>query len=307
MSRAAPNSAASKIAALVRATRPLAHANIAPPILYGQALAFAATGSFSLEGLAIAHGFGVLDHLFIVLANDYADRHGDAKNRTFTPFSGGSRVLPEGALAPATIRTLALASALALLLGSLALAATHPLLPWLAAAAIALMLAYSYPPLRLSYRGGGEWLQALGVGVVLPLVGFHAQGGTLAGAPWLALLPTAAMGLAGNVLTALPDEPADRDAGKRTWAVRRGIARAQRELLALIAIAILLGAACVPLASPLTRALVTALPLAFLATALPLQRAARPGAPGMTHLMLVLGAASTGAIVAWTIALFAGA
>lgn len=299
--------AASKIVALVRATRPLAHANVAPPLLYGQALALATTGTFSLEGLVIAQAFGVLDHLFIVLANDYADRHDDASNRTFNAFSGGSRVLPDRALAPATVLGGAIAAGLALLGGALFLAPERPLLPWLAGLAIALLLAYSYPPLRLSYRGGGEWLQALGIGVVLPLVGFHAQGGGLDVVPWAALVPTLAMGLAGNVLTSLPDEPADRAAGKRTWAVRRGLVRAKRDLVALVAIAIALGAVCVPIEPHLARVLVTALPLGALGTALPFLDAARPGsAAAMMRFMIAIGVASTGAIVAWTIALFVG-
>ena len=67
-----------RISAWLQAARPLAHANIAPPILLGQALAFAAGSPFDPAMAAIAHSFGVLDHLYIVFANDYADREGDA-------------------------------------------------------------------------------------------------------------------------------------------------------------------------------------------------------------------------------------
>ena len=209
--------------ALLQATRPLAHANIAPPILYGQALALATTGAFSWRALLLAQIFGVVDHLFIVFANDFADREADARNQGFNVFSGGSRVLPEGRLSPRQVLGLAVACSLLLVAMTLPFAPDHPLLPVLAIVAIVLLLAYSYPPLALSYRGGGEWLQALGVGLVLPLVGFHAQEPSLAAVPLLAFVPSTVLGLAGNVLTSLPDEPADREVGKRTWAVRRGV------------------------------------------------------------------------------------
>lgn len=231
----------STIASLVRAARPLAHGNVAPPILYGQALAYAATGHFSWRALALAQAFGVIDHLVIVFANDYADREADARNTTPTPFSGGSRVLPDGELAPRTIGVLALAASAALLVLSVAAIGMAPALPWLALAALALIFAYSYPPLRLSYRGGGELLQGLGVGVVLPLVGFVAQGGTLDATVVWPLAPTFVLGLAGNVLTSIPDGDADRAAGKGSPAARWGVARARRVSVGLHVLGVGLG------------------------------------------------------------------
>jgi 1,4-dihydroxy-2-naphthoate octaprenyltransferase len=191
-----------------------------------------------------------------------------------------------------------------LVAGTLPFVFERPLLPILALAAVGLMLAYSYPPLALSYRGGGEWLQALGLGVVLPLVGFHAQEPSLAAIPWPALVPPLVLGLAGNVLTSLPDEPADRATGKRTWAVRRGADRSPRDLLALIALAIALGAVLVPFRSDLARVIATALPLCALGIAMPLVPRARPASrSGMLSFMLAAGAASTGALIAWTLAI----
>ncbi|MDQ3033894.1 MAG: prenyltransferase [Myxococcota bacterium] len=289
--------------ALLQAARPLAHGNIAPPLLYGQALAYVMTGAFSWRMLVLAQVFGLVDHLFIVFANDFADREADARNATFNVFSGGSRVLPEGRLSPRLVLLLAIALSGILVAGTLPFALERPLLPILALAAVGLMLAYSYPPLALSYRGGGEWLQALGIGVVLPLVGFHAQEPSLAAIPWLALVPTLVLGLAGNVLTSLPDEPSDREAGKRTWTVRRGMDRAPRDLVALIALAIVLGAILVPFPSHLARVVATALPLGALGTAIPMMPRGRPDRRALLLFMIATGAASTGALVGWTIAI----
>ncbi len=224
------------LGAWIQASRPLAQANLAGPLLLGQALAYRITGRFDLRVLALVAVWGVLDQLFILWANDVADREHDGAERTL--FSGGSGVLVEGKLTPGALRRGALA-AYGLLGGlsfALALGRSAWLVPlWLAAGA--LVHAYSYPPLRLSYRGYGEHLQALGVGVVLPLVGYAAQAGELGSLPKGFLVATYLLGWAGNVATALPDHAADARAKKRTWPVRFSPGPAGRYGLLLTALA----------------------------------------------------------------------
>jgi hypothetical protein len=143
--------------AWIQAARPLAQLNIALPLLLGQALAFAALGRFSLGWMYLTGLFGVLVQLVIVFVNDFADRETDKLNTTFSRFSGGSRVLPEGKLAPATLRSAALVALAALMAMSGGLAvAGRPWAPVLALAAALLVWAYNHPPLRLAYRGHGE-------------------------------------------------------------------------------------------------------------------------------------------------------
>ena len=280
--------------ALIRAARPLAHANIAPPILYGQALAFATTGHFSWTALVIAQGFGVIDHLVIVFANDYADRDADVLNLAPTPFSGGSRVLPDGELAPRTVRDVAIGCAAALVgLSWLAMPALVPL----AIAALALIGTYSYPPLRLSYRGGGELLQGLGVGVVLPMVGLVAQRAPIDANVIAWLVPTFVLGVAGNVLTSIPDADADRAARKASPAARWGVPRARIASIALHLLAMLLGAALVP------RAAIGAglgIALTLLAAALPRTESRR----ATLGFLIVSGASESAALLAWSALLF---
>jgi 1,4-dihydroxy-2-naphthoate octaprenyltransferase len=144
-------------------------------------------------------------------------------------------VLVEGQLPARTLGLAALVCAGALLALSVGLAVARgaPLLVPLAVAAVALLWAYSYPPLRLSYRGGGELLQMVGVAGVLPLYGYVAQGGALAGFPWalVALLLPTHLGCA--IATALPDEPSDRESGKSTLPARVGGERAAWVIVAL--------------------------------------------------------------------------
>jgi 1,4-dihydroxy-2-naphthoate octaprenyltransferase len=220
--------------AWIQASRPLAQANLAGPVLLGQALAFERTGRFGWPWLAALFGWTILDQLVIVWGNDYADRAHDMGGSSKTPFSGGSGVLPEGKLRPRSLRRAAIgAYALLLALGvALAVLRTVWALPLTLAAGL-LLWAYSYPPLRLSYRGHGEHLQALGIGVVLPLLGFAVQAGGLGAFPWEALIPTYLFGFAGNVATALPDVGLDRKAQKRTWPVRYGVSRSRWLCLAI--------------------------------------------------------------------------
>ncbi len=233
--------------AWIRAARPLAHANIAPPLLLGQALAVAQGAPLDWTFFALALGFGVLDHLVIVFTNDVADQDADAKNDAPTLFSGGSRVLQEGLLEPRQLTRGAVAAAAGLVaLSGAGVWLGRPLLPLFAVAALGLLAAYSLPPLRLSYRGQGELLQGLGVGLVLPLLGFYLQAGSVEEAPWALFAPLVLLGFASNILTALPDVEADRAAGKRSWPVRRGELKARRDAIVLLLVGIVLAKQLAP-------------------------------------------------------------
>lgn len=223
-----------------QAARPLAQANIALPLVFGQMLALASGATFWPVACVLVHVFGVLDHLFIVFANDVADEAGDRSHAAPTPFSGGSRVLPDGKLVARQLVVAAGVMAIAMVgvatYGELALMRRGMLAG--SALAIVLLLAYSYGP-RLAYRGGGEILQGLGCGVVLPMLGWVAHMGTIEGLPWAALVPAAILGTASNIVTALPDIAADREVGKRTWPVRVGAVAARKHAMLLAAMGVL--------------------------------------------------------------------
>ena len=132
----------------IKASRPLAHANIAPPLVWGQAMAGATTGRFDPWMAAAVHGWGVLVHLFIVYANDYADRDTDLQNQTFGPFSGGSRVLPDGDLKPSALAGAAIAAGTILTVFSITIdqLTGRPSAVYIGFMAIVLVWAYSYRP-----------------------------------------------------------------------------------------------------------------------------------------------------------------
>src|SRR5690606_9745911 len=63
------------------------------------------------------------------------------------------------------------------------------------------------------------------------------QAGSPLGMPWPALLSPVLLGVASNILTALPDAPADVVVGKRTFPVRRGEAHGRVKALVFITVA----------------------------------------------------------------------
>jgi 1,4-dihydroxy-2-naphthoate octaprenyltransferase len=217
----------------IQASRPLAQINIALPLILGQAAAWHLTRRFEVWWLAAAMLWGVLDHLFVVFANDFADHNADSGRRTL--LSGGSGVIPEGKLSARQVKRAAQSAALLLMLYSCGLALLgRGLTPLYALAALLLMWLYSFEPVRLSYRGGGELLQGIGVGVGLPSLGYYLQTEVVFAPAWV-IGPAALLGVCSNVLTALPDVEDDAKAQKQTWPVRHGMASARRFASAAIA------------------------------------------------------------------------
>jgi len=214
----------STLRAWIQAARLPSQSYIALPLILGQVLALHTSGMWSWPIFVIIALFGFFDQLYIVFANDYADQETDALNETSTAFSGGSRVLVEGRISPkALLRAAILMAVLAIATGVVLLVGWgHALVLPLMLIGLALLWAYSFGPLRLSYRGGGEFLQMLGVGMVLPLIGYASQAGDLSFFPLEVFAFMLPLNLATSLCTALPDEPSDRISQKRTLPVLLG-------------------------------------------------------------------------------------
>lgn len=212
------------------------------PLLFGEAVALHQGHSFNVLTFLIVHLFGLSIQLYIVFANDYADQETDRHNVTFTPFSGGSRVLVDGDLRPVQVlRGASLMALASIAFGVMATLRSGSAIPTLlAGAGILLLWMYSYPPVRLSYRGGGELLQTIGVGIVLPLMGYSAFTGSITQFPWTDLMAVLPTQLACAIGTAVPDEPSDKEDSKRTLPVILGPLAARSAVVALHAISALL-------------------------------------------------------------------
>lgn len=88
---------------------------------------------------------------------------------------------------------------------------------------LSLLVVYSAPPVRVNDRGGGELVEAVGVGLLVPWISAYAQSGH-ASSPWFTwTLPGLfLLALSSAVASGLSDEESDRRAGKRTLTVALG-------------------------------------------------------------------------------------
>lgn len=150
-----------------------------------------------------------------------------------------------------------------------------------AACGVFLLWAYSFPPLRFSYRGGGELLQMVGVGVVLPLYGYTSQGGDPGRFPLIYFAPLLPLQLACALSTALPDAPSDRAGRKHTLAVLWGLGPAKAVVIGLYTLALGIYAALWPDGTAYLL-----LPAAPLLGVVAMAAYARPGTTSMFLLVL---------------------
>lgn len=203
-------------AALARAVRPLS----LPDYVLGQA-AITAT------------------QLMTNYCNDYFDRETDAANPTPTTWSGGSRVLPEGALPASLARNVAIGlGALAAVLAAAIVARGHAAhgIGLLLFAILVLSWEYSAPPLRLHSHGLGPLTASLVVGACTPLVGYGAQGGLWSLVVLLAVVPVTIAQFGLILVLDFPDAEGDARTGKRTLVVQLGKGRAMA--IAVLAVAL---------------------------------------------------------------------
>ncbi|MCX8043331.1 MAG: prenyltransferase [Desulfobacterota bacterium] len=215
-----------KVKAWLQASRLASQSYIFFPLLLGQSCWYAQQKTLDIWILVLVHAYGLCVQLYIVYANDYADTATDRINSTYNLFSGGSRVLVDGLLIPRELLAGIMITVLATILVGAMLwhFAARPFSLLFIAVSLGLLWLYSYKPVQLSYRGGGELLQMLGVGGVLPLFGYYAQAGTVTGFPLMFLAFILPAQLSCALATALPDQPSDRQSGKRTCAVLFGAA-----------------------------------------------------------------------------------
>ncbi len=219
----------------IKAARLPSQSYIFLPLLLGQTIAFSFGQQLDIPIFFWVQIFGLAIQLYIVFANDYADQETDRCNTTFTPFSGGSRVIVDGDLPPEAIKKAALLMALAsIALGVFISVLSQTVWPTLLAfSGVLLLWFYSYPPIKMSYRGGGEFLQMLGVGVVLPCMGYVSQTSDMSMFPWDILWIVLPTQLACAIGTAIPDEPSDSESRKRTIPVMLGLFPARVLVIAL--------------------------------------------------------------------------
>ena len=195
----------------------------AVPVLLGIAVA-ASHGAFTWWTALLTVIGGSFAHLAINVTNDVFDTlsGADEANTTPTQFSGGSRVAVYDLVSVRALSWLALGLfAVAATIGLLLVAVTGSLaLLWIGVAGIVVGVAYTAPPLKLVYRGLGEFAVAIGFGPIMLLGAYVVQAGQLAWEPLvLSLVPGILIALI-LFVNEIPDRRSDAQAGKRTLPVR---------------------------------------------------------------------------------------
>lgn len=194
------------------------------PTLLGQALGVAVNGGCHWRGLAFGLLYTAAYTAYLVLLNDWGDRHVDGIKRRLFPRGCSPKTIPDGIL-PA--RALLIGGLLALALtvavgvvGGILIERPHVAL--IGALGPLVFMAYTFPPLRLNYRGGGEYLEMLGAGFILPYTNACTQAPVAwADAYWI-LVGTTLLGLSSAIASGLSDEVSDRLGGKRTIVTQWG-------------------------------------------------------------------------------------
>lgn len=155
-----------------------------------------------------------------------------------TPFSGGKRVLVDGlvtrgelAIIAGCFYVLAAAAGLAIVL------LREPRVLWVGLAGFALAFFYHAPPLKLAYRGLGELAIGTAYGPVVACGTYLVQRHGISPGVVLASLPLVFCQMTCITFCEFPDSRSDAVAGKRTWVVRLGRARAARVYPWVIAVA----------------------------------------------------------------------
>lgn len=227
------------LAALFRLGRPLFLTG--GFLLYALGVLIALVGGAPINPRALLWGQVAVTavQLMTHYGNEYYDLPADRRNPSPTRWSGGSRVLVRGQVAPAV------ALSVTLFFGVVGLAAGVGLVTWfgagtpalvLIALAAVLALGYSAPPLRLHSRGLGELTVALIVTLLTPVLGFYLQAGRLALSPFLAVAPLFPLQFAMMLVLELPDATGDALVGKHTLVVHLGLDGAVRAHNAALAV-----------------------------------------------------------------------
>lgn len=190
------------------------------PVGLGVAVAGHEGYRVNLTWYAIAQLFAWVVHVMTHYCNEYFDLEADRANVYYTPWTGGSRALVDGLIAPIT----SLGTSFLLFSGAVLLIAVMPTTQARVIGTVTLALAWFYtaPPLKLNYRGLGELTVAAILNGLWPALAASLQAGTVPPLLFAVLAPTALLQAARMMVMNLGDRVSDESVGKRTLPVLIG-------------------------------------------------------------------------------------
>lgn len=198
------------------------------PVLLAAAQAYHYGTFRGLELLLILIGVGSLQ-IAANLINDYFDARGsDRINLHPTPFSGGSRVIPEGLLNARRVLGLAVSFfTLAVVTGLILIVRGHPYVALAGLLGLAAAFFYSADPVKFMARGLGEITIFLAFGPFITWGTYYVLTGQLTWPAFFLGFPLGFLITAVIWINQFPDFQADGAANKNNLVVRLGLERSR--------------------------------------------------------------------------------
>jgi len=202
------------------------------PVVLGSTVAWHTEGTFSwfyffltLLGISFIH-------TATNLTNDYFDHRtkNDEFNLDPTPFSGGSRVIQDGLIPAKSILSAAmLCFAIGSIIGLyLNLRLDGNIILFMGVTGILIGFYYTAGPLRIGYRGIGEFIVGFCFGPLVVMGSYYVQANAFSLYPLLASIPVGILILLVLYINEFPDRDADKAVNKRTLVVILGKERAMK-------------------------------------------------------------------------------
>ncbi len=222
----------------IMATRPPFFTASIVPVLLGTAMAWAWYGKFSLVDFLLTLVGVIALHAGANASNDYYDwKNGtDRYNKTFAfPFTGGSRMIPNGLISPEEMKGIFMVAYLIALAMGIILFIRHGYIV-LILGFIGLLSGYFYTatPLFLAGKGVGEILIGLNFGILITLGAFFVQTDFLSWTPVIASIPVSLLITLVLWINQFQDSEADKKAGKVHLVARLGLNRAAQIYIILL-------------------------------------------------------------------------
>lgn len=193
------------------------------PAILGGVLAWALTGTFHFWYFLVTVISVTVNHIALNLTDDYFDfihAVDQAKAREMNPYSGGSGTLTSGVLRPEEMRRAFLFGyAFTILLGVFLVIKVGWLVAVFGAFGMACAYFYTAPPVRYGYHGLGEISQLINFSLTIGMGAYFVQTRTWSWETLLVVLPLGFMMFSMITINEIPDERADRTAGKRNLVV----------------------------------------------------------------------------------------
>jgi 1,4-dihydroxy-2-naphthoate octaprenyltransferase/chlorophyll synthase len=214
------------------------------PALLGHAAGAWVNGTFWWGIFWISFAGVMLGVGFIVLLNDWGDQSVDAIKRNLFPDGCSPKTIPDGILPANQLlwagAGMGVAATTLVVYAALLRGVAGPATWWYALVCCLAFIGYTLPPLKLNYRGGGELMEMLGVGYLLPAFMAYLQSGEVfhPAIAWVCA-PYLLLSLGSALASGLSDEVSDREGGKNTFTTWLGNFWVRKWVEGLVAMAII--------------------------------------------------------------------